>query len=165
MRKSKQAKSSGPQTRETGAAAPGPIDFYQDQPANTIQNATPIRPGVKARLLQYITDEKNPLPADLNVVLQNLYNIEHDLAPIPIEERIPANVFSVLSPEARDWAGLSRRDPALPVLRFPKSLNPELQKTLHTFSTIIPYLKLVHENDLRGRLADVVYDMPEKSGQ
>lgn len=123
---------------------------------------TPIKAEVKQAMIDYIMDADRVLPFDLGLVVEILYResvgepIKHLCKPTPA-------VWSVMSAEAAAWAGLSRRDPYVDVLKYPNSLT--MAEIRHTFSTVIFSPGIHRANrltpDFRKKLADIVRTMPE----
>lgn len=160
MRKSNLTNETGLQAAET-AEAPAPIVFYKDEPANADHVPTPIRKAVKGLMIAYIQDESRPIPNDLNLLVQNLYLEAQGFVDEMLAIPSAPNLFSVMSRDAQRWAGLTRRDPSVPVLRFPGSKHPVIGKVLHTFSTIVPFIQFTDPENLRGSLAGLIGEMPD----
>ena len=123
---------------------------------------TPIKGEVKQAMINYIMDADRVLPFDLGLVVEILYResigepVKHLCKPSPA-------VWSVMSAEAAAWAGLSRRDPYVDVLKYPNSQT--MAEIRHTFSTVIFSPGIHRANrltpDFRKKLADIVRTMPE----
>ncbi len=160
MRKSNLTNETGLQAAET-AEAPAPIAFYKDEPANAEHVPTPIRKAVKGLMIAYIKDETRPIPNDLNLLVQNFYLEAQGFVDEMLAITSEPNLFSMMGREAQRWAGLTRRDPTVPVLRFSGSKHPVIWKVLHTFSTIVPFIQFTDPENLRTSLAELIGAMPD----